>query len=361
MPKIIVILACFFLCSCSPKIATSVQFNYASLNDQDNVLVYSKEESLPENAKIIGKTSIGDSGFTTNCDYDVMLEKAKNEARKKGANAIKITEHILPNYFGSSCHRIKAQMLKIESSDKEISIDKPLLLVSDTIHNTPDKNLLSDNGLELIRKSRKATNFLILSTIGQSFRVADSPKGLNTEQNTYLKKLKSGLSYDFSAYYLNDNQAGIGIKYNVYKSNGLLQNQVVTFKDGSEGVGSISDAITISFIGPSIIIYNNENSKLGEANLELALGYMSYENQARVLNQRFSVKGADLGIIGGMGYYFRLSPHFLIGPQVNFVGGVLRKLKITYSDGSIENVKLEKEKFENLWRIDLTIGAQFRF
>ena len=51
----------------------------------------------------------------------------------------------------------------------------------------------------------------------------------------------------------------------------------------------------------------------------------------------------------------------MIGPQVNFIGGMLKKLKYTYADGTSETIKLNEEEYENLWRIDLAIGAKLRF
>ncbi len=65
--------------------------------------------------------------------------------------------------------------------------------------------------------------------------------------------------------------------------------------------------------GPSFIISENQNSKLGEANLELAIGYISYKNDSRIIRNPLKITGGDLGVIGGFGYHFRLAPNFLIG------------------------------------------------
>ena len=46
---------------------------------------------------------------------------------------------------------------------------------------------------------------------------------------------------------------------------------------------------------------------------------------------------------------------------MNFIGGMLKKLKYTYGDGSSEIIKLNEDEYENLWRIDLAIGAKLRF
>ena len=209
--------------------------------------------------------------------------------------------------------------------------------------------------------SYKRPRFMFLANIAQSFRLASSPDGLNSEQKKYFKDLKSGLSYDLTAYYLKDGSNGFGIKYNVYQSSGTIRNQSLFLSDGTVISGDFSDDITISFIGPSFIISENQNSKLGEANLELAIGYISYKNDSRIIGNPLKITGGNLGMIGGMGYHFRLAPNFFFFFQMNFIGGMLKKLKYTYGDGSSETIKLNEDEYENLWRIDLAIGAKLRF
>ena len=60
---------------------------------------------------------------------------------------------------------------------------------------------------------------MFLANIAQSFRLASSPDGLNSEQKKYFKDLKSGLSYDLTAYYLKDGS-------NALVSNIMFINQV---------------------------------------------------------------------------------------------------------------------------------------
>lgn len=74
---------------------------------------------------------------------------------------------------------------------------------------------------------------MFLANIAQSFRLASSPDGLNSEQKKYFKDLKSGLSYDLTAYYLKDGSNGFGIKYNVYQSSGTIRNQSLFLSDGT--------------------------------------------------------------------------------------------------------------------------------
>jgi hypothetical protein len=358
--KYLLLLVTVVFCSCSPKIRTSVSEKHEKLNEIDKVVIFNAKSELPSNYSKIGTTKIGDTGFTTTCDLNTVLEKAKIEARKSGANALLITEHLYPSTFGSTCHRITADLLRIENIG---DYNKPLM-EKDSIQLIGNTRVVSDKATSsnLINYGGSGTSkFLLSANVGQSFRVASSPDGLNSQQKDYLKKLKSGLSYDISAYYLKEGRTGFGLKYNVYKSSGTIYNQQINLDNGTIVTGDFSDDITISFIGPSFILTEDEHARVGEANLELALGYLSYQNKSTIIGNPLKITGANLGMIAGMGYHFRITPHFLLGPQVSFVGGVLKKFKYKHPDGSTETIKLKDDEFENLWRIDLTIGAKFRF
>lgn len=102
--------------SCSPKLTSVMLKTYPQLQYQNEVMVFGVNEPAPPNAEKLGSIKIGDSGFSTNCGYTTVLDMAKMEARKVGGNAVKITQHKLPD-FVSTCHRITADVLRIDSTD----------------------------------------------------------------------------------------------------------------------------------------------------------------------------------------------------------------------------------------------------
>lgn len=97
--------------ACGPSINTAISQTYPAIDYNRPIVVYELEDTVPDGNKIIGTVHIGESGFTTRCSYNYVLEQAKLEARKSGGSAIKITEHKRPNAW-SSCHRIKANILR---------------------------------------------------------------------------------------------------------------------------------------------------------------------------------------------------------------------------------------------------------
>ena len=111
---LLISVAIVFLASCSAKLTSSMQQTYAPLDYKQDVRVFDLNEPAPANAEKLGTIKVGDSGFSTNCDYDVVLDKAKTEARRVGGNALKITKHKTPDFM-STCHRIIAEVLKVNN------------------------------------------------------------------------------------------------------------------------------------------------------------------------------------------------------------------------------------------------------
>lgn len=234
----------------------------------------------------------------------------------------------------------------------------------DSIKSNPFANSMTDfssTEIKSVVEKTKNPKFLLMANLAKSWRVAASPDNLTAQEKKYYKELKSGSSFDIAAYYITNESSGVGLKYNVFRADAILRNQIIDFGDGNFVSGDIADDIKITFVGPSFIISDNASARLGEASLEIALGYMGYRNDASVVGSPLKITGGDVGMVGGFSYHFRLRPNLLIGPQLNFAGAVLKKLKYTYEDGSTQTIKLNEEEYENLWRIDLAIGAKFRF
>lgn len=107
-------LFCFSLQSCAPKAIVSLSSVQAPIKDYEGFVVFEEGEPIASSAEEIGYIKIGDAVLTVNCNYETVLDLATTEARKMGANSLKIIEHKFPNAMGSSCHRIKAIAYHIE-------------------------------------------------------------------------------------------------------------------------------------------------------------------------------------------------------------------------------------------------------
>ncbi|TLX73072.1 hypothetical protein E9993_16565 [Labilibacter sediminis] len=107
------------LCSCNPYVHTTITQKYPTTDYKREIIVLPSETPTSGEYCSIGTLDIGDTGFTINCSYEKVIERAKMEARKAGGDAIKITRHVRPDLW-SSCHRITAEILKLESASTKL-------------------------------------------------------------------------------------------------------------------------------------------------------------------------------------------------------------------------------------------------
>jgi hypothetical protein len=114
MKQVLLGIVAVTMVACAPKVRTTLAKTYPTLDFKQEVTVIGISEEVPQDAIVIGSVKVGDSGFSTNWGWDVVIEKAKMEARKAGGNALKITEHKPPKLMGSSCDKITATILKIQ-------------------------------------------------------------------------------------------------------------------------------------------------------------------------------------------------------------------------------------------------------
>lgn len=124
MKKLIVIAICVILTGCSATLKTKlVNKNYQPLPETTKVFVLESAYNVPFQSELIGDIKIGDSGFSVDCGYDKMISEAKNLARKAGANIIKITEINEPNFFASSCYRMRAKIYRNTNEEVLVQLD----------------------------------------------------------------------------------------------------------------------------------------------------------------------------------------------------------------------------------------------
>lgn len=100
------------LVSCSPKIGTTIISKQNALSENDYVLVIEESDFFNNDGIKIGTIKSTDKGFSSNCNYDDIIENFKKICKQNGANILNIIEHKLPDQW-SSCHRVEAIMCKV--------------------------------------------------------------------------------------------------------------------------------------------------------------------------------------------------------------------------------------------------------
>jgi len=120
MTKILFLITVIGFTSCSPKITSNFTNPQSKLTIDEKVALLDIEHKLPENIIKIGDLRFQDSGFSTDCSFNSLMNKARIEARKNGANIVKVVDKKKPDLW-SSCHRLKIELYKYDGDVSTLS------------------------------------------------------------------------------------------------------------------------------------------------------------------------------------------------------------------------------------------------
>jgi len=174
-----------------------------ALDQSRSIAVLGVSEPVPEGAHKLGAVKIGDSGFSTSCGWERVLAEARGAASKAGGNVVKITSHDPPG-FASSCHRITAEILRVDA-DMITHVSTSQMVPVDTTWKYAMLYVYRPRGLgPLVRYNLHLGDSLLCRVINKStFEIK-----LNQEQSTTLwarTESRSEVPFDIrfgNAYYL---------------------------------------------------------------------------------------------------------------------------------------------------------------
>jgi len=334
----------FLTASCSHKVTTSITKRQTSLSPTAKVMIINLDESVPDGAILLGKVKLGDSGFSMKCTWYEAIAKAKIEARMAGGNIVKITKHKRPNGFTSACHRVWIDIYNLESLEGDEEEDSEYRLMP---------KLVAGIDYPKARIGLKG---------GWSNRVGKAPQGSSTAYKNYIRELKSGGHYGADFHYFLSPVYGVGGVYSSYFSKAGIENFTIDLADGSSFIGDIEEDVTLNYIGASAVARYPFGKNAFYLNF--SLGYLGYQNKQlfSIGQQELSLKlkGATMGTQFGAGVDFGLTKSLALGLQFNYLAGILQTY--TISDGqNSETIKLKEGEYENIGRIDLSIGLKYYF
>jgi len=208
-----------------------------------------------------------------------------------------------------------------------------------------------------IKVLHKPSSFQYGITGGFSYRLA----GIDPDADAFLRDYMSGLllGYYFGGdvnYYFYES-LGIGLKLSSALYSNKVENVLVTFNDGTSKIGTVSDNIWLTYIGPSLSFRyfpgNNNNS----LTMGCTMGYIRYKNNCRVIDP-FKMTGNSVGMGFDFGYNFEVSPTSSFGIKLTYLMGLLTKMEIT-DNTQTYTYEMETGEFESLGRLDFGIALTF--
>jgi hypothetical protein len=333
-----------FLTSCSPKLTSTIHKTYPPLQYPAEVKVFEIYESVPLNAEKLGTVKVGDSGFSINCNYAAVLDMTKNEARRVGGNAVKITEHKYPDLI-SSCHRITADVLRISMNAPDVEMPEFLDSARVVTH--------------LVVKA-KFPHFRIAVDVGGQYRLAPLASGLDAFWTAHLKKMKSGLHYDAQfAYFFTANQ-GLEIMFSQQFFSNTMRNVFWFDEEGNViASGALKETNRLDYAGVNYIIRFFNSKKTNCFLMNFGIGYLGYlDKMIFNENELMKITAETVGVNFGLGYDIGISKNFAIGFKLAFRGGSFRNYQLT-QDGRTTHEIMPDKTAEGLGTVKLSVGLRF--
>ena len=205
---------------------------------------------------------------------------------------------------------------------------------------------------------------------GYSQRFAKTENGKYAEHN---KKLKKGFHIDGNVAYYFSKHLGCGAKITVFKSshsqddavaNGSYYYTVEREYSRTDYYGhklfdkyTLKEEHTIYYVGP---MFSSRFFDMGKGTylINYSIGYLSYIDEGTDANGSFTIKGNTVGLLIDLGYDYWFSKNNALGVRLSLIGGSLKKY--TYDNGKTkEKVNLDKNKYEGLGRLDISVGLRF--
>ncbi len=200
--------------------------------------------------------------------------------------------------------------------------------------------------LETVKEESNIDNSLRVSLGGSwGYRTAKVSSDLHSDIREYIEELKTGYSLLGNAHYYTSEVIGYGLSTSIFKT----ENEIESF--------AMRDDISIIFIGPSVQSRFSTQNNNTNILTSISIGYMNYSNQAK-LDEYFTIESSTIGLQYGIGVDFGINDTYGLTIGFNYLQGTLTEFTIS-NDYESETIKLDKDNYESLNRIDISFGLHF--
>ena len=175
----------------------------------------------------------------------------------------------------------------------------------------------------------------------------------------YYNNLKLGIYGSGDITFMVTPRIGAGLRYKFFYTDADVEGLF----DPHDGLyliyGTYSENIYVSFAGLSLF-YTEPLGRSQKFSIyaSYAAGMTFYRNEAETFQGNVLITGNALGMDGSLGVEYLISPSIAVGAELSAFNSLLKKVEMT--DGTnTQTLELEKENFENLSRVELSLGIRF--
>ncbi|WP_342082900.1 hypothetical protein [Dyadobacter sp. OTU695] len=178
---------------------------------------------------------------------------------------------------------------------------------------------------------------------GYSRRIARTSDQVPSGARSYINKMKSGYTLGGDIHYFISEPFGLGAKYShshyQYKADGF------------------EDKVNLNYFGLSglnrFILRSGSEVYMGGN-----IGYQAYKDRLSANGALVNITGGTAGVGLEVGYGMKVSDGSKLYLNLSLLSGTIMKVKVD-DGGRKETIKLEKEEYESLSRLELTLGVVF--
>lgn len=296
-PALIPVTASLLLMAgCSPEIYTNIQKRLPARIEGSPVLVYDLTDTLPDSFEVLGSVGVNDTGFSTGCHYEGVIEMAKTETNKVGGNGLHLVWHKEPGALGKSCHQISADILSLSDSVFAASYAWNLEAqkARASLYASPSRKAY-DKDVKNGKKVSPRYNILHISA-GYGLMTSEFNLPRNCDGDP-----KQGFAINAGYQWVSRLGIGIGLRYSGYFTSG--KQRYVSMETDYEKLN-----ISTHYIAPEFVFYQNA-SRRWTFHEVVGIGYARYFEG--MMHNTESVGG--FGIHAAAGFSYRIKPWLGIG------------------------------------------------
>lgn len=167
---------------------------------------------------------------------------------------------------------------------------------------------------------------------------------LTNSSRSYERKISQGISWNAQYYFRPVSIMGIGFLYSGFSSKGSHE----------EG----KDHIYTHYMAPQVGLYCFRSQRFF-IRIDVGAGMMVYRNRSEVFGKSRYVKGSDIAANAGINGRLRLTRHWNIEADIQYIASSIYKMYSHYH-GEVITVKL-KENPLSISRLNLSAGISYSF
>lgn len=227
---------------------------------------------------------------------------------------------------------------------------------ADNVRNnkTESNNLYS----ERFRITLNAGPAYLLGTTDKAEESLQS-KGVSVEDSkNYYSNLKLGYQGKSSVYIHAFGDYWLGALYHGFYTTSQITTPM-QLDDVYIYYGNLGERFFVNFAGASLfsVTRYGRSKKLGVSS-SLTVGPSFYRNETELLNEQLLIRGTSLATNITLGFEYFILSQISLSLESSMFSSRLKKLNV--NNGEItQEVQLEKENYENLSRLDLSLGFIF--